>query len=514
MKGAEALLRTLVGGGVEVCFTNPGTSEMQFVAALDRVPSMRAVLVLFEGVATGAADAYARMADKPAATLLHLGPGLGNGLTNLHNARRAEVPIVNIVGEHATYHVKYDAPLTADIEGFARPVSAWICTTRSAQTIAADTAEAVRVARMSPGQIATLIAPADATWDESDGPAVVAAPPRPTPVSEAAVREAADALRSGEPAALLITGAALREPGLDLAGRIGARTGARLCTPTFVARLPRGAGRVAVERLPYFGEQVVEMLKGVRHLILLGTKPPVSFFAYPGMPSTLTPDGATVHILAAPTDDLTDALARLAEAVGAKEAGSVQALQRPDLPGGDLKPATIGQAIAALLPEHAIVVDEGNTSAQPAYNFTAGAPPHDWLMLTGGAIGDGIPMALGAAVACPDRKVVHLQADGSAAYTVQGLWSMAREHTNVTTVLYNNHSYRILQIEYGRTGSGQQPGPIANSVMSLRKPDIDWVNVAQGFGVQAARATTLTDFNRLLAAFMAEPGPNLVEAVI
>jgi len=249
-------------------------------------------------------------------------------------------------------------------------------------------------------------------------------------------------------------------------------------------------------------------------LILVGTKPPVSFFAYPGVPSTLTPDGATVHALAASTEDLTDALAQLAEAVGAKEAGPVQTLQRPELPSGDLKPATIGQAIAALLPEHAIVVDEGNTSAQPAYNLTAGAPPHDWLMLTGGAIGDGIPMALGAAVACPDRKVLHLQADGSAAYTVQGLWSMAREHTNVTTVLYNNHSYRILQIEYGRTGSGQQPGPIANSVMSLRKPDIDWVNVAQGFGVQAARATTLSDFNRLLAAFMAEPGPNLIEAVI
>jgi acetolactate synthase-1/2/3 large subunit len=336
-------------------------------------------------------------------------------------------------------------------------------------------------------------------------------------VSDEAVRGAATALRSGEPAVLLVTGAALREPALTDAGRIAARTGARICTPTFVARLPRGAGRVPVERLPYFGEQVVEMLKGVRHLILVGTRPPVSFFAYPGVPSALTPDGATVHELAAPSDDLADALARLAEAVVLRQAQDtlpVQPLQRPELPTGDLKPSTIGQAVAALLPENCIVVDEGNTSAQPAYNFTTGAPPHDWLMLTGGAIGDGIPMALGAAVACPDRKVVNLQADGSAAYTLQGLWSQAREKTNVTTVLYNNHSYRILQIEYGRTGSGQQPGPIAQSVMSLRKPDIDWVSVAQGMGVQAARATTLSDFNRLLAAFISEPGPNLIEAMI
>jgi acetolactate synthase-1/2/3 large subunit len=514
MKGAEALLRTLVGGGVDVCFTNPGTSEMQFVAALDRVPSMRAVLTLFEGVATGAADAYARMSDKPAATLLHLGPGLGNGLTNLHNARRAGVPIVNIVGEHASYHIKLDAPLTSDIEGFARPVSAWICTTKSAQTIAGDTAEAVRAARMAPGQIATLIAPADATWDESDGPAAVSPPPRPARVSEEAVREAAMALRSGERAVLFISGTGLREPGLSHAGRIAARCGARICTPTFVARLPRGAGRVPVERLPYFGEQVVEMLKGVRHLVLVGTKPPVSFFAYPGVPSALTPDEATVYELADAADDLTDALARLADALGAKEAAAVQPLQRAELPAGDLKPSTIGQALAALLPENCIVVDEGNTSAQPAYNFTSGAPPHDWLMLTGGAIGDGIPMALGAAVACPDRKVVNLQADGSAAYTLQGLWSQAREQTNVTTILYNNRSYRILQIEYGRTGSGQQPGPAAQSVMSLRKPDIDWVSVAQGLGVQAARATTLSDFNRLLAAFIADPGPNLIEAMV
>lgn len=514
MKGAEALLRTLVDGGVDVCFTNPGTSEMQFVAALDRVPSMRAVLTLFEGVATGAADAYARMSDKPAATLLHLGPGLANGLTNLHNARRALSPIVNIIGEHATYHLQHDAPLTSDIEGFARPVSAWICTTQSAQTIAIDAAEAVRAARKAPGQIATLIAPADATWDESSGPAVVAPPPGAARVSEAAVRDAAMALRSGERAVLLLSGSALREPGLSHAGRIAARCGARICTPTFVARLPRGAGRVPVERLPYFGEQVVEMLKGVRHLVLVGTTPPVSFFAYPGVPSALTPEGATIHELAGAADDLGDALARLADAMDAKEAASVQPLQRPALPAGDLKPSTIGQALAALLPENCIVVDEGNTSAQPAYELTAGAPPHDWLMLTGGAIGDGIPMALGAAVACPERKVVNLQADGSAAYTLQGLWSQVRERTNVTTILYNNHSYRILQIEYGRTGSGAQPGPVAQSVMSLRKPDIDWVGVAQGLGVQAARATSLAEFNRLLAAFMAEPGPNLIEAMI
>jgi acetolactate synthase-1/2/3 large subunit len=514
MKGAEALLRTLVNGGVDVCFTNPGTSEMQFVAALDRVPAMRAILTLYEGVATGAADGYARMTDKPAATLLHLGPGLANGLSNLHNARKARVPIVNIVGEHATWHLQYDAPLTADIVGFAKPVSAWIRTTHSVETIATDTADAIHAAQQPPGQIATLITPADATWDECEGDVMVRPAPKPVKVDEQLIRKVADALRSGEPAMLYMNGAALREPALSQAGRIAAKTGARLCTPNSFSRIERGAGRVPIERLPYFPEQAIEALKSVRHLILIGPQPPVGFFAYPNTPSWLTPKEAQIHELASPHHDLTDVLARLAEAVGATMPAKTQALQRPELPTGAFNHHTIAQAVAALFPENCIVADEANTSGLPALLATAGAPPHDWLVLTGGSIGDGMPLATGAAVACPERRVLNLQADGSAAYSLQSLWTQAREQLNVTTIIYANRAYRILQVEYTRTGAGPKPGPQAQRMFSLTQPQLDWVQLAQGMGVPAARASNLEEFNKLLAAFLKEPGPNLIEAVI
>ena len=514
MKGAEALLRTLVAGGVDVCFTNPGTSEMQFVAALDRVPAMRAVLTLYEGVATGAADGYARMSDKPATTLLHLGPGLANGLSNLHNARRANTPIINIVGEHATHHLQYDAPLTADIAGFAQPVSAWVRTTQSADTIAADTAAAIVTARQSPGQIATLITPADSTWSECVGPVDVPAPAAPAKVEEHCIRKAAEILMSGEPALLFIDGMALRERALADAGRIAAHCQARIATPTFFGRLSRGAGRVTVERLPYFAEQAMQALQGVRHLILVGAKPPVSFFAYPNTPSWLTPEGTHIFELSRPEQDGVDALARLADEIGAQASAQVQPLQRAALPSGELKPSTIAQALSALLPEDCVVADEGVTSSLPAMLATIGAPPHDWLSLTGGSIGDGLPLAVGAAVACPERRVVNLQADGSAAYTMQALWTMAREQLIVTTILYANRVYRILQIEYARTGAGQQPGPQAQRLLSIGQPELDWVKLAQGMGVTATRVSSLDDFNKTLAAYLKEPGPNLIEAMI
>jgi acetolactate synthase-1/2/3 large subunit len=514
MKGAEALLRTLLAGGIDVCFTNPGTSEMQFVAAIDRVPQMRGVLALFEGVATGAADGYARMAGRPAATLLHLGPGLANGLANLHNARRAMSPIVNIVGEHATHHLEYDAPLASDIAGLASPVSAWVHTSASARTIAADTAAAIAAARQPPGQIATLITPADATWDESEGAAAVPDAAPPARADEAQIRAAADALRSGEPALLLMGGDALRDPALEHAGRIAARCRARLSSTTFIARQSRGAGRVRTERLPYFVEPALAALAEVRHLILVGAPAPVAFFAYPGLPSSLVPAGTQVHVLARPGEDLADALARLADAVGASAPAPLAPLQRPGLPSGALDPLTIAQAIAALLPEQCVVVDESATSGWALLDATAGAPPHDWLMLTGGAIGDGLPMATGAAIASPGRRVLALQADGSAAYTMQALWTQAREQLDVTTVIYANRAYRILEVEYTRTESGQRPGPRAGQLMSLAQPELNWAQLARGMGVPATRVETLADFNRTLAGYLREPGPNLIEAMI
>jgi acetolactate synthase-1/2/3 large subunit len=514
MNGAESLVRTLAGAGVDVCFSNPGTSEMHFVAALDSIAGIRPILGLFEGAVTGMADGYGRMAGKPAATLLHLGPGLANGLANLHNARRAATPIVNIVGDHATYHAQYDAPLASDIAGFARPVSGWVHSSTSAATVATDGARAVAASLSPPGQIATLILPADTAWNEAEG----AAPPLPRQspaiVSGDAVDRVARALRSGKRAAILMRGAPLGEAGLVMAGRIAAASGARLMCDTFAPRLARGAGRVMVERIPYFAEQIVDFLKAVEVLVLVGAKPPVSFFAYPGKPSWCVPEGARIHYLAHAHEDGVGALEALADALGApSQPIGAAAYARPDSPSGDFNQFTIGQAIARHLPQGAIVSDEGATSSGGTALATVTAPPHDHLSLTGGSIGQGIPLATGAAVACPDRKVVCLQGDGGAMYTLQALWTQARERLDVVTVIFANRSYSILNIELARVGAGN-PGPKALSMLDLHNPELDWVRLAGGLGVEASRAETIEDFEAQFASAIASRGPRLIEAIL
>jgi acetolactate synthase I/II/III large subunit len=514
MNGAESLLRTLVGSGVDVCFGNPGTSEMHFVAALDRVEGMRVVLGLFEGAVTGMADGYGRMAEKPAATLLHLGPGLANGLANLHNARRARTPIVNIVGDHATHHAQYDAPLASDVHGFARPVSAWVHSSSSAKTVASDAAMAVQAALQYPGQIATLILPADAAWLEADRAAPALPKPSPAAVSTEAIDQAAAALGSGRNGMLLIRGAALKERGLNAAGRVAAATGARIVCDTFAPRCQRGIGRVEIERIPYFAEQIVEFMKGTEHLILVGASPPVSFFAYPGKPSWCTPEACKILYLAHANEDGTVALEALADAVNApKQPLRVGVSSKPDIPNGPLNPQTAGQVIAHHLPNGAIISDEGATAGGGVHRYAANIEPHDHLTLTGGAIGQGIPVAAGAAVACPDRKVVCLHGDGGAMYTLQALWTQARESLDVTTVIFANRSYAILNIELARVGAGE-PGPRAISMLDLHNPELDWVKLASGMGVEASRAESVEQFAAQFASAMKHRGPRLIEVVV
>jgi acetolactate synthase-1/2/3 large subunit len=514
MNGAQALIRTLVDSGVDVCFANPGTSEMHFVAALDAVPEMRAVLGLFEGVVTGAADGYGRMADRPAATLLHLGPGLGNGIANLHNARRARTPIVNIVGDHATYHHQYDAPLDSDIESLAKNVSGWIRHSSRPEDVAGDAADAVAAARRPPGQIATLILPADVSWTEGATPVG----PRPDPtrntVADDAVTVVAKALRSGEPVMLLLGGSALRERGLRAASRIAAATGAKLIGETFPARLERGAGLPPLDRLGYLAEFAVAQLDGTRHLVIVDAKPPVSFFAYPGKPSSLVPEGCEVHFLANGPDDSVDALERVADAVGAGDTEPVlQPVGRPDRPTGPISGATIADAVGALLPDGAIIADEAQTGGLWAAGATAGGPRHDWLTLSGGSIGMGMPLATGAAIACPDRPVINLQADGSAMYTLQSLWTQAREGLDVTTIIFSNRSYAILNLELSRVGV-ESPGPKALSMLDLTQPDLDFVALSQGMGVPAVRPDNSEQLTAALEHALAEPGPHVIEAVL
>ncbi len=512
MNGADALIETLADNGVTACFANPGTSEMQFVAALDREPRMRSVLCLFEGVATGAADGYGRMAGVPACTLLHLGAGYANGGANLHNARRAATPVVNVIGDHATYHRQYDAPLTSDIAGWARPNSLWVKSAETADEVGPLAAEAVAASYGPPGGCATLILPADAAWSEARAKGPTWQPPsRPLP-AQPDVEEIAERLRAAAKPVVLIGGTCCGEQGIKAAGRIRA-AGVRVLTDTFVARQARGAGRFAPDRMQYFGEMALADLDGVDLMVLAETVVPVAFFAYPERPSVLLPENCDTLSLCGKDGDGAGALGLLADALGAPEAAPVEALDLPGAPKGALEPYAIGASIARHMPDHAIISDDAVTAGMPIFLSTKSARPHDWLMLTGGAIGQGIPAAVGAAVACPGRKVLSLNGDGAAMYTVQGLWTIAREELDVTTVVFANHAYRILTIELARTGAGN-PGPAASKLLDLGEPRIDWVSMAQGMGVPAQRATTAEEFDAAMEKAMATKGPAFIEAAL
>jgi acetolactate synthase-1/2/3 large subunit len=524
MNGAESLVQTLIDCGVDTCFANPGTSEMHFVAALDRVggagldgkPRMHCVLGLFEGVVTGMADGYARMAEKPAATLLHCGPGLANALANVHNAKRANTPMVNIVGDHATYHREHDAPLTADVEGIARPFSHWVRGGTSSRTIAQDGAAAVQAARTAPGQIATLVLPANTAWESSDGPAVPLPVPARTPPAPAQIDQAARMLRAaGAKAVLLLGGPAVATlAGQQAALRIASATGCKLLAQGSNARFARGRGRLALERVPYFVDLAVETLKPYRAAVLAGTKAPVGFFAYPNKPGTLLPPDCDVHVLARIEQDVVAGLEALAEALGAAKSVPIpDPGPRPEAPrDAAVGPEAVARAVAALMPENAIITDESVSFGRGFFPNTHAAPPHDWLQITGGAIGCGLPLAAGAAIGAPGRKVIGLQADGSAMYTLQALWTMAREKSDCCITILSNRKYQILLGELA--GVGANPGRTALDMMDLGNPDIGWPKLAEGMGVEATQATTMAEYCDALGSAMQRRGPMLIELVI
>lgn len=511
MNGAESLIETLLAGGVNACFTNPGTSEMHLVAALDRQPRMRSVLALFEGVATAAADGYARMTGAPACTLLHLGPGLANGLANLHNAWRARSPLINIVGQHATSHLASDTPLTSDIEGIARPYSQWLRTSRSPGSLGQDAADAVLAACTPPGQIATLIVPADAAWGDGAKPGTLASMPVAPLPAASTVESVAQKLRSIRPAALVLSGNALVGSGLDTAGRVAAATGASLFAPYPFPRCRRGAGTPPFERIPYVPEQAADRLKSFRLLILVGAQVPMAYFASPSRSTSVVPKDCDVAILSQPQEDACGALDALASAL---DAHSVEPLreppQQPVTPSGALTLDGLAATISSLVPEGCIVVDESMTSGRGILHAARGAAPHDFLANTGGSIGIALPLAVGAATACPDRRVLCLTADGSGMYTMQALWSIAREGFHVTFVVFANRSYGILKREFASLGIGE-PGRIASSLFSIGQPDLDWVSLAKGMGVPGKRVDSLDAFGKALRDGLTGAGPSLIE---
>lgn len=511
MNGAESLVKTLTDQGVDICFANPGTSEMHFLKALEN-PRMRSVLCLFEGVCTGAADGYYRMKGTPASTLLHLGPGLANGLANIHNAKRASSGMVNIVGEHSASHLKYDPPLTSDIEGLARPLSHWVRRSETSAAVAWDVSTAIAKASEHPGKIATLLLPGDTSWQEAGDPAVpTPAAPQIKRPDAARIEAIAKVLRSGEPALVILANRATRGEAVELAGKLKAATGCRLATQFFTSRIERGAGRVTLERIPYAVPQALEFLKGFKHIITLETTEPIAFFSYPDKPSLLKAPGTTVHTLSDVDEDSAAALQMLLYALDAGAAKAVvQARAEAIIPQGALNPASIAAALAAALPEHCILVDESLTTGRETMGLTVGAAPHDLINNMGGSIGYGTPVATGAALACPDRRVFCMVGDGSAMYTIQSLWTQAREGLNVTTIIFANNSYAILKAEYANMGAGA-PGPKALAMIDIDKPRIDWLAMAKSMGVPAVAVDTAEGFYKAMLNSAREQGPTLIE---
>jgi acetolactate synthase-1/2/3 large subunit len=512
VNGAHALLATLSANDVTVCFANPGTSEMHFVAALDNAPEMRGVLCLFEGVATGAADGFARVRGGPAATLLHLGPGLGNGWANLHNARRAHVPIVNIVGDHATYHAVYDAPLQSNIESLAAPLDGWFRRTTTTEDLARDAAAAIGASYGPPGRVATLVLPADVSWSEwSATPSAWPVAPRASEpaLDDEALEVALHALRTKRTTILL--GGALTTTQLRLARRVASATSARLIVETFPTIMGRGANVGDVERLIYVSEFAIDQLKDSEALILLGAREPVSFFAYPDVPSRLAPAGVEVVDLVEPGVDTSRALTVLVESLHAP-LFEVPAGERVSAPSGALTTQTFAAAVGATLPEGVIVADESNTSGVQLFAATRDAPEHQWMTLTGGAIGYGLPVALGAAVAS-GRRVLALESDGSMMYTSQALWTMAREGLDVTVVGLSNRSYAILNYELQRVGATSSTSASAR-MLEIDDPTLELAQLARAMGVASERVTTAEDLTEALRRSYATPGPTFIEAVL
>ncbi len=516
MFAAESLVRTLINQGVDTCFTNPGTSEMHMVAALDRVNGMKSVLCLFEGVATGAADGYARMADKPACTLLHLGPGVANGLANLHNARRAYAPVVNIVGDHARHHLELDAPLTSDIDAVCAPMSRWVGRVESPADVSSMAVEAVRQSYGPERGIASLILPADCAWSDAEPDVIDAVEmPQLKPVSADAITAAAQALKAAKKPVLFLGNSACLEAGLMAAGRVAEAAGAEIFMDTFVPRIARGHGRVAAKRLPYMGGEAVEQLKDFDLVLVVGTKAPVGFFAYPGEKGQFAPEAAEIVSLGGPEDNVTAALEALADQIGAKpDIALPKRAQAPKIiPDADLNPGFVGISLARHMPEESIICDDSTTSGMGVFPWTVHGPKHDWLCLTGGSIGLGMPQAIGAAMACPERQVIALCGDGAAAYTLQALWTQAREGLNIVNIVFANHSYVILNFELAKVGAGE-PGPAAKQMLSLDQPKMDWVKLAEGFGVTAQSARTAGEFDKALKTALDAGGPQLIVAEI
>ncbi|MWV26852.1 acetolactate synthase large subunit [Erythrobacter sp. GH3-10] len=511
--GADLLLDSLYDAGARICFANPGTTELSLVSALARDGRMRCVLSLFEGVCTGAADGYARVSGEVPLTLLHLGPGFANGIANLHNARRAGSRIVNLIGDHATWHLEYDAPLTSDIHSLASPVSREVIYLDKPDAIADGVTNAFAATNIAEGGAATIIFPTDVVDAPApaDATALAQVPYSPAPVADAKIESSAKALDEGGDVVVLLGGNALGEAGVRAGGRLAAALGGRLLMEPYPAIVTLGGDLPKVERQAYFPDDVIAQM-GESRVVLAGARMPISYFGYEGWPSQLVPEDRLVR-LAEPGDDAVAALEALADHFDAKAATAPVAAEDVNSPPADkdVSAASIVEELLVQLPEDSIISLEGSTMGGPWLRNAHRAPKHRVITNTGGAIGQGLPCAVGAALAQPDARIVSLQSDGSAQYTLQSLWTMAREGLKVTIIIAANHRYAILQTELNRAGVPLDDKVVAN-LTKLDHPRVDWVSLAQGYGVEATYARTNGELAEAMRRGLSLDGPMLIQA--
>ncbi len=513
MMGAQWMLKSAAAAGIEVCFANPGTTELPFVAAMDRATEIRPLLGLFEGVCSGAADGYYRIRRKPAMTLTHLGPGFANAIANFHNARRARSAIFNVIGEHMSWHVAADPPLASDIESLARPVSAGVWRADTPATLHNATVGALQGLQQR-GGIQTLILPMDLQEDPVQHS--IAAPVAAQAAADydaAAVATVAADITAGRKVLLYLGADALGEAALRRLARLAALPNVELVGETFPAASEHGRGLPAIKRLVALAEKAHPYLLGFERVAVLAAEPPVAFFGARGLPSHLG-DPARMATVCGPGGRVAEALEELLARVrpAAAPASTVQRVSDTDL-GESLTPESASRVVAAHLPANAIVSAEGATLGFPFNALASQAERHTTIVLTGGAIGQGLPSAFGASVAAPDRKVVALQSDGSALFTIQALWSMAREGSDVVVILASNQRYNILINEMSRNGYALTSPPVRD-LLNLARPAVDWQALSTSFGVPSNRVESVSALRRAFQAALAERGPRLIEVVL
>lgn len=517
VNGAEALVATLEACGVTACFANPGTTELEIVAALDRSAGIRSVPVLFEGVAVGAADGFGRMSGIPGAALLHTGAGFPNGLSAVLNAAKASSPSIAIVGDHPLAIREWNHVIASgvDIERVAAPYAKWVRRSRLT-TVGQDAADAFAAACSAPGGPATLVVPSDVAWSAGAEPGRPSAAQKPSPVSAEAVLQAAYALRLPGEAALVLHGEATVDPAaLRAAADIAATTGCRVMARA--SRIVRGPDFLPVEFLPYSPMLAIEALKGIRHLVLVGAHPPIMPWTYPDRSAPMMADPeCRIWTLARPEENVVDALTTLAAEIGgdrSRAAPQPAPGMAPVPASGTVTPDALAQSIAALIPENAIVIDESVTTGRSFYQVSAASRPHDWLRNLGGALGYGQPVAIGSAIACPDRKVIVLQGDGAAMYTPQSLWTIAHEGLNVLVVIFANRSYEVLRVDM-RLRHQNVDGAVNHALTDLGTPAIDWAGLARSLGIRSARLDSMQAFNEAFAREAQTAEPALLEVIV